>query len=68
MLHSQEAFQEGSSVILTLKDKGNKLVDCSCLGCLSCLNCLGCLAGVSSECKYAGFLDENASLSLPGIT
>ena len=23
-------------------------------------SCLGCLAGVSSECKYAGFLNESA--------
>ena len=23
-------------------------------------SCLGCLAGVSSECKYAGYVDERA--------
>ena len=41
-----------STFVLTLVTKSRLALDDR--------RCLGCLAGVSSECKYAGCLDESA--------
>ena len=53
--HSVGAATEKALVLtffLTLGTKGRLQLDDR--------SCLGCLAGVSSQCKYAGYLDESA--------